>query len=674
MLELKKLTIFIFIIFFSKFSLANNCIKLSGYDFEFLEKTGACAGYFLETYNNSNINTASSKNRFNSLLGKNNNGGYTIHFSFDRADENITGDQTLVAFYENIADAPGTEIAKIGINSEGNFYHSHGTDNILLSLSDDVDFRNPHTAVIVYDTKRRKLILNIDGEEVYINVVEPLSQSNINKIVLGNNYVGKIGNLKIYATNVSIAEREVIANALSKWVKIKPKSLIKKRNGSFETDSQSASKACNVGAVAEGSYCYGPYNAGSDYTLPYQAADPGAVRYDNAANSSGTAIAFSCNSGYTASTSPAPSYYFNGSGKIQIQGHCVLSSSVIDPNCYSVAIGEVAPANFAGCGNMLVVDRAMLDSAIADGSYDFKPGDGYTSHMGNTYTFANDVNNIFTGRVTDMSGLFIGKAAFNADIGYWDVSKVTNMASMFNGAHDFNQDLNNWDTSNVTNMAYMFTDANLFNQDLNNWDTSNVTNMTRMFAYANDFNQDLNNWDTSNVTNMASMFNGAHDFNQDLNNWDTSNVTDMNSMFAYVKLFNQDLNNWDTSNVTDMDYMFYHAYDFNQNLNNWDTSNVTDMDYMFYHAYDFNQNLNNWDTSNVTDMDYMFYNANSFNQNLNNWDTSNVTNMDYMFYNAYDFNQDLTSWVVSGVTNCTNFAATSGLTAPNKPNFTGCTE
>ena len=45
-----------------------------------------------------------------------------------------------------------------------------------------------------------------------------------------------------------------------------------------------------------------------------------------------------------------------------------------------------------------------------------------------------------------------------------------------------------------------------------------------------------------------------------------------------------------------------------------------------------------------------------------------------MFAFAPDFNQDLTSWVVSGVTNCTNFAATSGLTAPNKPNFTGCTE
>jgi len=600
MLELKKLTIFIFIIFFSKFSLANNCVKLSGYDFEFLEKTGACAGYFLETYNNSNINTASSKNRFNSLLGKNNNGGYTIHFSFDRADENITGDQTLVAFYENIADAPGTEIAKIGINSEGNFYHSHGTDNILLSLSDDVDFRNPHTAVIVYDTKRRQLILNIDGEEVYINVVEPLSQSNINKIVLGNNYVGKIGNLKIYATNVSIAEREVIANALSKWVKIKPKSLIKKRNGSFETDSQSASKACNVGAVVEGSYCYGPYNAGSDYTLPYQAADPGAVRYDNAANSSGTAIAFSCNSGYTASTSPAPSYYFNGSGKIQIQGHCVLSSPVIDPNCYSVTIGEVAPENFAECGNMLVVDRAMLNSAIADGSYDFKPGDGYTSHTDKTYSF----NEIFTGQVTSMHGMFHG-SAFNGDISNWDTSSVTDMSKMFHSSA-FNGDISNWDTSSVTNMSWMF-ESSAFNGDISNWDTSSVTDMIAVFAWNEVFNGDISNWDTSSVTNMSYMFAWNKVFNGDISNWNTSSVTNMAGMFIDAKLFNQDLNNWDTSNVTNMYVMFLNSV-FNGDISNWDTSNVTNMSGMFERSV-FNGDISNWDTSSVTNCARFFRDA-----------------------------------------------------------------
>ena len=662
MLELKKLTIFIFIIFFSKFSLANNCVKLSGYDFEFLEKTGACAGYFLETYNNSNINTASSKNRFNSLLGKNNNGGYTIHFSFDRADENITGDQTLVAFYENIADAPGTEIAKIGINSEGNFYHSHGTDNILLSLSDDVDFRNPHTAVIVYDTKRRQLILNIDGEEVYINEVEPLSQSNINKIVLGNNYVGKIGNLKIYATNVSITEREVIANALSKWVKIKPKSLIKKRNGSFETDSQSASKACNVGAVVEGSYCYGPYNAGSDYTLPYQAADPGAVRYDNAANSSGTAIAFSCNSGYTASTSPAPSYYFNGSGKIQIQGHCVLSSSVIDPNCYSVAIGEVAPANFAGCGNMLVVDRAMLDSAIADGSYDFKPGDGYTSHTDKTYSF----NEIFTGQVTSMHGMFHG-SAFNGDISNWDTSSVTDMIAVFAWNEVFNGDISNWDTSSVTNMSYMFAWNKVFNGDISNWNTSSVTNMAGMFIDAKLFNQDLNNWDTSNVTNMYVMFLNSV-FNGDISNWDTSNVTNMSGMFER-SVFNGDISNWDTSSVTNMSYMFAWNKVFNGDISNWNTSSVTNMAGMFIDAKLFNQDLNNWDTSNVTNMYVMFLNS-VFNGDISNWDTSNVTNMSGMFERSV-FNGDISNWDTSSVTNCARFFRDAG-GAMTLPNFDGC--
>jgi len=94
---------------------------------------------------------------------------------------------------------------------------------------------------------------------------------------------------------------------------------------------------------------------------------------------------------------------------------------------------------------------------------------------------------------------------------------------------------------------------------------------------------------------------------------------------------------------------------------------------MFSYAKLFNQDLNNWDTSNVTDMAGMFTGS-LFNQDIGGWNVSSVTDMSKMFHSAYDFNQDLTSWVVSGVTDCTDFAARSSLTAPNKPNFTGCTE
>jgi surface protein len=50
-------------------------------------------------------------------------------------------------------------------------------------------------------------------------------------------------------------------------------------------------------------------------------------------------------------------------------------------------------------------------------------------------------------------------AAFNQDIGKWDVSNVTTMSWMFYNATKFSRDIGEWDVSKVTTMYSMFTDA-----------------------------------------------------------------------------------------------------------------------------------------------------------------------------------------------------------------------
>ena len=133
--------------------------------------------------------------------------------------------------------------------------------------------------------------------------------------------------------------------------------------------------------------------------------------------------------------------------------------------------------------------------------------------------------------VTDMSGLFYGATAFNADISNWNTDLVTNMGRMFNGASVFNQDISKWNTAKVTLMQAMFQGAADFNQDISNWDTTSVTNMEAMFANAADCNQDIGGWTTTSVTNMDNMFYGAVKFNSDISKWDTANVNDMEQMF-----------------------------------------------------------------------------------------------------------------------------------------------
>jgi surface protein len=136
-----------------------------------------------------------------------------------------------------------------------------------------------------------------------------------------------------------------------------------------------------------------------------------------------------------------------------------------------------------------------------------------------------DVTNVNTSEIADMSYLFYNKDEFNQDISGWNVSGVTNMSGMFQGASYFNQDISGWDVSSVTNMSGMFWYADIFNGDISGWDVSGVTNMSGMFWYAVFFNGDISGWDVSSVEDMSYMFWGASHFNQDISGWDVSSVT-----------------------------------------------------------------------------------------------------------------------------------------------------
>ena len=215
-----------------------------------------------------------------------------------------------------------------------------------------------------------------------------------------------------------------------------------------------------------------------------------------------------------------------------------------------------------------------------------------------------------------------------------DLSMVTNMANMFNRAAAFNQDIGSWNVSNVINMSSMFAGTGVFNQDIGSWNVSNVINMSSMFARAGSFNQDIGRWNVGSVTDMNDMFISSRSFNQAIGGWDVSKVIDMTNMLSTTRVFNQAIGDWDVSAVRDMDFMFAEAEAFNQDIGDWDVSSVITMRFMFQFARAFNQDIGEWDVTAVGTMALMFAGATAFNQDIGDWDVSRVGTMELMFSGA----------------------------------------
>ena len=122
----------------------------------------------------------------------------------------------------------------------------------------------------------------------------------------------------------------------------------------------------------------------------------------------------------------------------------------------------------------------------------------------------NDIENLKTDNVTNMSGLFRSCSSLTSlDLSSFNTSNVTNMRSMFEGCSALSSlNLNGFDTSQVIDMGYMFMSCPLLTSlDISSFNTSNVSVMIQMFAYNTGLiTLDLSNFNTSQVTVIGSMF------------------------------------------------------------------------------------------------------------------------------------------------------------------------
>ncbi len=182
-----------------------------------------------------------------------------------------------------------------------------------------------------------------------------------------------------------------------------------------------------------------------------------------------------------------------------------------------------------------------------------------------------NLNVIYTGDITDMSGIFNESALrnFNGDISGWNVSNVTTMDSMFEESKftGENGDITNWDVRNVKNMNDMFKKSS-YAGDISGWNVRNVTTMNEMFRETA-YNKDISLWDVRSVADMESMFYKNTAFNQNILYWNVSGVTTMKQMFSEAGAFNQDISSWEVDSVTTMESMFQGATAFDKDLEAW---------------------------------------------------------------------------------------------------------
>jgi len=337
----------LFMVFLDIGDALSSCIKVDKSEFIFLDNgQDNCSNKsdrgILKIYNNDNAGEAT---KLSSLISGKNNRGYTVHFTFQKSGKKTNGEQILFAAYEEMSG--GNAIARAGIRNSNFFYETNGKTikQIDLHKLGDRSLNNPHAAIIVYNEKRQKLIINIDGAEVYTANVEPITSSKISRVEFGKNYVGQIGVMNMYATTIGFVQRSELSNILSNIdKKIKVIAPIDK-NGIMVSGIEGKDiESCNDGEKLIDSRCF---STSIDFlTKPQNISfSQDEISYDSNITENNK-YEFDCNIGYVAGDI-TPKYWFSiedNNIKINQEGSCIAKSYNFNDNLpdYTINPGDLS--------------------------------------------------------------------------------------------------------------------------------------------------------------------------------------------------------------------------------------------------------------------------------------------------------------------------------------------
>ncbi|MCR5851199.1 MAG: leucine-rich repeat protein [Bacteroidaceae bacterium] len=184
------------------------------------------------------------------------------------------------------------------------------------------------------------------------------------------------------------------------------------------------------------------------------------------------------------------------------------------------------------------------------------------------------------------------------DPSFADFDGVTSTSCWFSNCSNLKviNEINNLNTGNVTDMSYMFSGCrNLTSLDVSRFNTGNAKFMYYMFYNCSSLTDlDVKGFNTENALTMLRMFGGCSNLtNLDLSNFKTDKVQDMTGMFQNCKSLKKlDLSGWNTKRVMSMDHNTNPDEDWGMFSGcsslitikvgeDWNTDNVTSSAHMF---------------------------------------------------------------------------------------------